>query len=87
MALTKAQLLTLIDDECTQQGSVSIPGPVLKELVDNYITEAADIPALVITEQANIPDVVPATVTNEELGDAMNLVLAALLANGIIAAA
>lgn len=86
MALTKAQLLTLIDEDCSQQGAVSIPGPILKELVDNYITEAADIPALVITEQAAIADVVPATVTTELLGDAMNLVLAALRANGIIAA-
>ena len=73
MPLSKAQLQTLVYDTCTQQGAVSVPGPVLKELVDNYLTEP----------QTDIADIaVPASATAEDVANKINAVLAALrLAN------
>lgn len=41
MTLNKAQLQALIEKDCTQQGAVSVPGQILKELVDNYIESVA----------------------------------------------
>ena len=59
MALNKAQLQDLIEKNCAQQGAVSVPGLVLKELVDTYIeavaasaaTAAADALAGEVTEE------------------------------------
>lgn len=87
MALTKSQLQTLIDENCTQQGAVSVPGPVLKELVDNYIESvASEAAGEVITEQSAIADLTTGTATTAQIATAVNSVLAALRANGILAA-
>jgi hypothetical protein len=105
MALNKAQLQALIEKDCTQQGAVSVPGPVLKELVDSYIesvataaaADAADklfllvqvligeAVAAVITEQDAIEDLVTESATASEIATAVNSILAALRANGILA--
>lgn len=77
MALDKAELLALIEADCEQQGTVSVPGPILKELVENYIP--------VISLETAIADVVPGTVTNEQLGDAVNAILAVMRTNKLIA--
>ena len=105
MALNKAQLQALIEKDCTQQGAVSVPGTVLKELVDNYIesvataaaADAADTlaaavtieigeaVAAVITEQDAITDLVTESATAPQIATAVNSILAALRANGILA--
>ncbi len=94
MALNKAQLQALIEKDCTQQGAVSVPGPVLKELVDNYIESvatskaaeaAAEAAGEIIVEQDAIEDLVTESATASEIATAVNSILAALRANGILA--
>ncbi len=94
MALNKAQLQALIEKDCTQQGAVSVPGPILKELVDNYIESvatskaaeaAAEAAGAVIVEQDAITDLVPESATASDIATAVNSILAALRANGILA--
>lgn len=109
MALNKEQLQALIESDCTQQGAVSVPGSILKELVDNYIesvatskadaAEAAAIAAAaitaaslaeaaaraVITKQGVIADLVTESATAPQIATAVNSILAALRANGILA--
>ena len=60
MALNKAQLQALIEKDCTQQGAVAVPGPVLKELVDSYIESVATAKAA-----ADAADTLAAAVTIE----------------------
>jgi len=89
MALNKAQLQALIEKDCTQQGAVSVPGPVLKELVDNYIESVATSKAeaaagAVITPQTAIADLAPEA-TVDLVAPVVNNILAALRANGILA--
>ncbi len=79
MALSKQQLLDLIDASCTDQGTMEVSGPVLKELVENYIP--------VITLGVAIADLIPATATAEQVATTVNSVLVVLRANGIIAEA
>lgn len=87
MALTKAQLQSLIEKECTQQGAVAVPGPVLKELVDSYIESVATAEAAgaIIVEQDAIVDLVTESATAPQIATAVNSILAALRANGILA--
>ena len=105
MALNKAQLQALIEKDCTQQGAVSVPGQILKELVDNYIESVAtskaaaaadtlaaavtieigQAVAAVITEQNAIADLVAESATAPQIATAVNSILAALRANGILA--
>jgi len=90
MALNKAQLQALIEKDCTQQGAVSVPGPVLKELVDSYIesvatTKAAEAAGAIIVEQDAIADLVAESATAPQIATAVNSILAALRANGILA--
>lgn len=105
MALNKAQLQDLIEKDCTQQGAVSVPGVVLKELVDNYIesvataaaadaadtlaatvtTEIGEAVGAVIVEQNAITDLVTESATAPQIATAVNSILAALRANGILA--
>lgn len=68
MALNKAQLQTLIEKDCTQQGAVSVPGAILKELVDNYIETVATAAA------ADAADTLAAAVTIE-IGEAVAAVI------------
>ena len=104
-ALSKAQLQALIERDCTQQGAVSVPGSILKELVDSYIesvataaaADAADTlaaavtieigeaVAAVITERDAITDLVTESATAPQIATAVNSILAALRANGILA--
>lgn len=77
MALSKQQLLDLIEKNCTEQGDFSVPGPILKELVENYIPSIS-------TEDA-IADLVPATATTEQIATVVNDILAVLRTNGIVA--
>jgi hypothetical protein len=92
MALNKAQLQALIEKDCTQQGAVAVPGPVLKELVDNYIesvatAKAAEAAGAIIVEQDAIADLVAESATAPQIATAVNSILAALRANGILATA
>jgi hypothetical protein len=89
MALSKAQLQALIEKDCIQQGAVSVPGQILKELVDNYIesvatSKAAVAAGAVIVEQNAIADLVTETATAPQIATAVNSILAALRANGIL---
>lgn len=90
MALNKAQLQALIEKDCTQQGAVSVPGPALKELVDGYIetvatSKAAEAAGAVIVRQNAIADLVTESATAPQIATAVNSILAALRANGILA--
>ena len=90
MSLNKAQLQALVEKDCTQQGAVSIPGPVLKELVDSYIesvatSKAAEAAGAVIVKQDAIADLVAESATAPQIATAVNSILAALRANGIFA--
>ena len=90
MALTKSQLQSLIEKDCTQQGAVAVPGPVLKELVDSYIesvaaSKAAGAAGAVIVKQDAIEDLEEESATAPQIAKAVNLILAALRANGILA--
>ncbi len=90
MALNKAQLQALIEKDCTQQGAVSVPGPILKELVDNYIetvatSKAAEAAGAVIVRQDAITDLVTESATAPQIATAVNSILAALRANRILA--
>ena len=86
-ALSKAQLQALIERDCTQQGAVSVPGAILKELVDNYIESVATAAAgAVITEQDAIADLAAEAAVTAVV-PVVNAILAALRENGIIAAA
>ncbi len=90
MALNKAQLQALIEKDCTQQGAASVPGPVLKELVDSYIetvatSKAEEAAGAVIVEQDAITDLVTELATAPQIATAVNSILAALRANGILA--
>jgi hypothetical protein len=92
MALTKSQLQSLIEKDCTQQGAVAVPGQVLKELVDSYIetvatSKAAEAAGAVIVEQDAIADLVAESATAPQIATAVNTILAALRANGILATA
>ncbi len=78
MALTKQQLLDAIEVSCEQQGTVAVPGPILKELVENYIP--------VISEESAIADIAtPATATAEDVAIKLNTILAVMRTNGLIA--
>jgi hypothetical protein len=66
MALNKAQLQALIEKDCTQQGAVSVPGSVLKELVDNYIESVATSKA----DAAEAAAIAAAAITAASLADA-----------------
>ena len=68
MALNKAQLQALIEKDCTQQGAVSVPGSILKELVDSYIESVATAAA------ADAADTLAAAVTIE-IGEAVAAVI------------
>ncbi len=90
MALNKAQLQALIEKDCTQQGAVAVPGQILKELVDNYIesvatSKAAEAAGAVIVRQNAITDLVTGSATAPQIATAVNSILAALRANGILA--
>lgn len=77
MALDKAESLELIETSCEQQGTVSVPGPILKELVENYIP--------VISLGAAIADIAtPATATAEDVAIKVNAILAVMRTNGLI---
>lgn len=89
MALSKAQLQALIENDCIQQGAVSVPGQILKELVDNYIesvatSKATEAAGAVIVEQDAIADLATETATATQIATAVNSILAALRANGIL---
>ena len=90
MALTKSQLQSLIERNCTQQGAVAVPGEILKELVDSYIetvatSKAAEAAGAVIVRQNAIADLVTESATAPQIATAVNSILAALRANGILA--
>lgn len=90
MALTKSQLQSLIEKDCTQQGAVAVPGPVLRELVDSYIesvatSKAAEAAGAIIVEQNAIVNLVTESATAPQIATAVNSILAALRANGILA--
>ena len=92
MALNKAQLQALIEKDCTQQWAASVPGPVLKELVDSYIetvatSKVAEAAGAVIVEQNAIADLVAESATEPQIATAVNSILAALRENGILATA
>jgi hypothetical protein len=92
MALNKAQLQSLIEKDCNQQGAVAVPGQVLKELVDSYIetvatSKAAEAAGAVIVERDAIADLVAESATAPQIATAVNTILAALRANGILATA
>jgi hypothetical protein len=89
MALNKAQLQALIEKDCTQQGAVSVPGPILKELVDSYIesvatSKAAEAAGAIIVRQNAIADLAESA-TATQIATAVNSILAALRANRILA--
>ena len=85
MPLTKSQLQTLVNESCSQQGAVAVPGPVLKELVDNYIESVASAAAgAVITEQPLIAEIADGA-AGASIATAVNSILDALKANGIVA--
>ena len=91
MALNKAQLQALLEKDCTQQGAVSVPGAILKELVDNYIetvatSAAAAAAGAVIIEQDAIADLAAEAAVTVVV-PVVNSILAALRENGIVAAA
>ena len=91
MALDKAQLQALLEKDCTQQGAVSVPGAILKELVDNYIetvatSAAAAAAGAVIIEQDAIADLAAEAAVTAVV-PVVNSILAALRENGIVAAA
>ena len=90
MALNKAQLQALIEKNCTQQGAVAVPGEILKERVDNYIetvanSKAAAAAGAIIVRQDAITDLVTESATAPQIATAVNSILAALRANGILA--
>ena len=66
MALNKAQLQALIERDCSQQGAVAVPGPVLKELVDSYIESVATSKA----DAAEAAAIAAAAITAASLADA-----------------
>lgn len=76
MALTKQELLELIETSCTEQGTVAVPGPVLKELVTNYIPE--NVEAALIADLGD-------SATGAEIATAVNSIIDALQANRIVA--
>ena len=63
MALSKQQLLDLIEKNCTEQGDFSVPGPILKELVENYIPSISTEEAIADLDQVTDVIVVKRTVT------------------------
>ena len=78
--------------DCTQQGAVSVPGPALKELVVDYIesvatSKAAEAAGATIVEQDAITNLVTESATAPQIATAVNSILAALRANGILATA
>lgn len=66
MALTKSQLQSLVEKDCTQQGAVAVPGLVLKELVDSYIESVAASKA----DAAEAAAIAAAAITAASLADA-----------------
>lgn len=76
MALSKQELLDLIDQSCSQQGTMEVSGPVLRELVENYIKE--NVPG------EPIADLTPGTATAEQVATTVNSVLVVLRANGLV---
>lgn len=77
MAFDKTAQLLALDKAGTQQGSQEQLAPIVKALITDYQPN---------TKHALIADLDPATATTAQIATAVNAILNALRANGLVSA-